>query len=99
MIEDKMDLKYQSYILYVCDKYGFEYCAFALSYFIKEIRRRCEADARSSFCSYGLIKNNNKQIAKFEISYKKEQKVWDTFPIKDGTQHCTAHLSWDVTAT
>ena len=65
MIEDKKDLKYQSHILHFCDRNDIRYCAFAPSNFIKEIRRRCKADARPYFCSYGTIEYDSKQIAEF----------------------------------
>ena len=79
MIEDKKDLKFQSHIIHFCDKDNNTYRVFAPSHFIKEIRRRRAINARPYFCSYGLIEYANRKIAKFEISFKEENKNWSIF--------------------
>ena len=79
IIEEKQDSKFPSFVLHFCDKNEISYRCFAPSHFIKEIRRRRETDARPYFCSYGTIEHNGKNIAKFEISYKKEGKSWNIF--------------------
>jgi len=79
IIEEKKDTKFQSYVLHFCDRNEVEYQCFAPSHFIKEIRKRRESNARPYFTSFGTIEHKNKQIAKFEISYKIEQKHWNIF--------------------
>lgn len=79
MVEDKKDMKFQSYVLHFSDRNEIMYRAFAPSHFIKEIRRRREPDTRPYFVSYGLIEAGNKHIAKFEITFKKEHKAWNIF--------------------
>ena len=79
MIEEKKDSKFQSYVLHFCDRNEVEYQCFAPSHFIKEIRRRRESNARPYFTSFGTIEYKNKQIAKFEVTYKIEQQHWNIF--------------------
>ena len=79
IIEEKKDTKFQSYVLHFCDRNEVEYQCFAPSHFIKEIRKRRESNARPYFTSFGTIEHKNKRIAKFEISYKIEQKHWNIF--------------------
>ena len=79
LIEQKQDSKFDSFVLHLCDINEFSYSCFAPSHFIKDIRRRRQTDARPYFCSYGTIEYAGKNIAKFEISYKKEGKSWSIF--------------------
>ena len=79
MIEDKQDMKFKSYILHFSDRNEIMHRAFAPSHFVKEIRRRREPDTRPYFVSHGLVEVGNKNIAKFEISFKKEDKTWNIF--------------------
>ena len=79
MIEQKKDSKYQSYVLHFSDKDGITYRAFAPSHFIKEIWKQHETNAHPYFCSYGTVEHKDKQIAKFELKFKMENKNWDIF--------------------
>ena len=75
--------KFDTYVLHFTDKDDNSYKVFCPSHFIKTIRKNRKQNERPYFCSHGLIRRNNNSIASFEISYKKEDKMWDIFDKTD----------------
>ena len=78
-IEERKDPRFHSYVLHFYDRNDLSYQAYAPSHFIKEIRKRRAINAQPYFVSLGTVEYNNKQIAKFNISYKVMNKEWDIF--------------------
>ena len=78
LIEERKDLKYQPYVLHFCDKNDNEYRTYAPSCFIEIIRKNRASDERPVFRYHG-IEPYYRNIAYFEIIYKKEHKFWNIF--------------------
>ena len=79
LVEECKVSKFQSFILHFCDRNELPYRAWAPSHFVKELRRRRALNTQPYFVSYGTVEYKNKDIAKFEITYKTTSKEWDIF--------------------
>ena len=83
-IEENSGRNFQSYIIHFADKDDQLFKCYAPSHFIKLIRANRQMDFRPYFISHGHVEVGNKQIAKFEITYKKLDKSFDLF-VHDGS--------------
>ena len=78
-IEENPGRSFQSYIIHFADMDDNPFKCYAPSHFIKQIRANRQMDFRPYFVSCGHVEVGNKQIAKFEIVYKKLDKSFDLF--------------------
>ena len=79
LVEECKESQFPSFILHFCDRNELSYRAWGPSHFIKDLRKRRALNTQPYFVSYGTTEYRNKDIAKFEITYKTTSKEWDIF--------------------
>ena len=80
-IEQKLNTgqKFETYILHFMDRNEESFKVFCPAHFVKQIRKNRQQNERPYFVSHGLITRRTGSVASFEISYKKENEMWDIF--------------------
>jgi len=84
-IKEKKQLaqNFQSYIVRYVDKDDQIFKCYGPAHFIKEIRKHREMNFRPYFISHGTVEYGSREIAKFEIVYKKLDKEFEIFEQDD----------------